>query len=88
VASVAALIELAAQWPGDVVVVDDVLAPPSLCTIIDERDFACWWPTEIGWRQPSEAFKRGVINLGRRGESTSEAWFGEECRCRSRSPDG
>jgi hypothetical protein len=34
VASVAALTELAALRPGDVVVVDDVLAPPSLRTII------------------------------------------------------
>jgi hypothetical protein len=32
--------ELAALWPGDVVVVDDVLAPPSLRTIIDKLDFA------------------------------------------------
>ena len=39
-AAVAALTELAALWPGDVVVVDDVLAPPSLHTIIDELDFA------------------------------------------------
>ena len=69
-ASVAALTELAALWPGDVVVVDDVLAPPSLRTIIDELDFAYWWPTEIGWRQPSGAFKRGV-SLGRRSESTT-----------------
>ena len=59
-----------------VVVVDDVLAPPSLRTIIDELDFAYWSPTEIGWRQASGAFKRGV-SLGRRGESTSEVWFGE-----------
>ena len=78
-ASVAALTELAALRPGDVVVVDDVLAPPSLRTIIDELDFAYWWPTEIGWRQASGAFKRGV-SLGRRGESTSEVWFGEELR--------
>jgi hypothetical protein len=47
--------------------------------------FAYWWPTEIGWRQPSGAFKRGV-SLGRRGESASEVWFGEEFRSRSRSP--
>ena len=53
-ASLAALTELAALLPGDVVVVDDVLAPPSLRTIIDELDFAYWWPTEIGWRQASE----------------------------------
>jgi len=38
---------LAALRPGDVVAVDDVLAPPSLRTIIDELDFAYWWPTEI-----------------------------------------
>jgi DNA-binding NarL/FixJ family response regulator len=43
-----------------VVVVDDVLVPPSLRTIIDELDFAYWWPTEIGWRRASGAFKRGV----------------------------
>jgi hypothetical protein len=55
------------------------------CTIIDELDFAYWWPTEIGWRQASGAFKRGV-SLGRRSESTSEVWFGEELRSRSRSP--
>ena len=79
VAAVAALTELAALRPGDVVVVDDVLAPPSLRTIIDELDFAYWWPTEIGWRQASGAFKRGV-SLGRRIESTSEVWFGEELR--------
>jgi hypothetical protein len=36
VASVAAPTESAALWPGDVVVVDDVLAPPSLRTIIDK----------------------------------------------------
>ena len=78
-ASVAALTELAALWPGDVIVVDDVLAPPSLRTIIDELDFAYWWPTEIGWQQASGAFKRGV-SLGRRSESTSEVWFGEELR--------
>ena len=78
-ASVAALTELAALWPGDVVVVDDVLAPPSLRMIIDELDFAYWWPTEIGWRQASGAFKRGV-SLGRRSESTSEVWLGEELR--------
>ena len=65
VASVAALTELAALRPGDVVVVDDVLAPPSLRTIIDELDL----PTEIGWRQPSGAFKRGV-SLGRRSDAT------------------
>src|SRR4051812_17133283 len=47
VASVAALTELAALWPGDVV--DDVLAPPSLRTIIDELDIAYWWPTECSW---------------------------------------
>jgi hypothetical protein len=51
VASVAALAELAALWPSDVVVVDEVLAPPRLLAIIDELDFAHWWPTEIGWRQ-------------------------------------
>jgi hypothetical protein len=85
VASVAALTELAALRPGDVVVVDDVLAPPSLRTIIDKLDFAYWWPTEIGRRQPSAAFKRG-ISLGRRSESTSEVWFSEELRNRSRSP--
>ena len=39
-ASVAALTELAALRPGDVVVVDDVLAPPSLHTVIDKLDFA------------------------------------------------
>jgi hypothetical protein len=44
VASVAAPTELAALWPGDVVVVGDVLAPPSLRTTIDELDFAYWWP--------------------------------------------
>jgi hypothetical protein len=49
-ASVAALTELAALRPGDVVVVDEVLAPPSLRTIIDKLDFAYWWPTEIGRR--------------------------------------
>jgi hypothetical protein len=76
---------LAALRPGDVVVVDDVLAPPSLRTIIDELDFAYWWPTEIGWRRASGAFKRGV-SLGRRSESTSDVWFGEELRSRSRSP--
>jgi hypothetical protein len=48
VASVAALTELAALRPGDVVVVDDVLAPPRLPAIIDELDFGHWWPTEIG----------------------------------------
>jgi hypothetical protein len=42
-------------------------------------------PTEIGRRQASGAFKRGV-SLGRRSESTSEVWFGEELRNRSRSP--
>jgi hypothetical protein len=52
VASVAALTELAALRPGDVVVVDDVLAPPSLHTVIDKLAFAYWWPTEIGRRQP------------------------------------
>jgi hypothetical protein len=36
------------------------MAPPSLHTIIDELDFAYWWPTEIGWRRASGAFKRGV----------------------------
>jgi hypothetical protein len=36
VASVAALTQLVALWPGDVVVVDDVLAPPGLRTIIDK----------------------------------------------------
>jgi hypothetical protein len=76
---------LAALWPGDVVVVDDVLAPPSLRAIIDELDSAYWWPTEIGGRQASGAFKRGV-SLSRRSESTSEVWFGEELRSRSRSP--
>jgi hypothetical protein len=55
VASVAALTELAALWPGDVVVVDDVLAPPRLRAIIDELDFGHWWPTEIRWRQASGA---------------------------------
>ena len=45
-ASVAALTELVALWPGDVVVVDDVLAPPSLRTIIDKLDFAYWWPLQ------------------------------------------
>ena len=84
-ASVAALTELAALRPGDVAVVDDVLAPPSLRTITDELDFAYWWPTEIGWRQTSGAFKRGA-RLGQRSESTSEDWFGEELRSRSRSP--
>jgi hypothetical protein len=39
-----------------------------LRTIIDELDFAYWWPTEIG------------------SESTSEVWFSEELRSRSRSP--
>ena len=63
-ASVAALTELAAQRPGDVVVVDDVLAPPSLRTIIDELDFAYWWPTEIGWRQPSGAFNVASALVG------------------------
>jgi hypothetical protein len=58
---------------------------PSLRTIIDELDFPYWWPTEIGWRQASGAFKRGV-SLGRRSESTNEVWFGEELRSRSRSP--
>ena len=77
-----ALTELAALWPGDVVVVDDVLVPTSLRTIIDELDFAYWWPTEIGWRQASGAFKRGV-SLGRRSENASEVWFGEELRSRS-----
>jgi hypothetical protein len=79
VATVAALTEVAALRPGDVAVVDDVLAPPSLRTIINELDFAYWWPTEIGWRQASGAFKRGV-SLGRCSESTSEVWFGEELR--------
>jgi hypothetical protein len=51
VASVAALTELAALWPGDVVVVDDILAPPSLRTIIDELDFAYWWPRSAGGKQ-------------------------------------
>jgi hypothetical protein len=83
VASVAALTELAALRRGDVVVVDDVLAPPSLRTIIDELGFAYWWPTEIGRRQASGAFKRGV-SVGRRSESTSEVWFGEELGSRSR----
>jgi hypothetical protein len=63
---------LAALWPADVVVVDDVLAPPSLRTIIDELDFAYWRPTEIGWRQPSGAFKRGV-SLRRRSASQPTA---------------
>jgi hypothetical protein len=85
VASVAALTQLAALWPGDVVVVDDVLAPPRLRAIIDELDFGHWWPTDLGWRQASGAFKRGV-SLGRRSESTSEVWFGEELRSCSRSP--
>jgi hypothetical protein len=76
---------LAALRPGDVVVVDDVLAPLSLCTIIDKLDFAYWWPTEIGRRQPSAAFKRG-ISVGRRSESTSEVWFSEELRNRSSPP--
>jgi hypothetical protein len=40
VGSVAALAELAALWPGDVVEVDDVLAPPTLRTIVDKLDFA------------------------------------------------
>jgi hypothetical protein len=72
VASVAALTELAALWPGDVVVVDDVLAPPRLRAIIDELDFANWWPTENGWRQASGAFKRGV-SLGRRSDAVHRA---------------
>jgi hypothetical protein len=76
---------LAPPWPGDVVVVDDVLAPPRLRAIIDELDFGLWWPTEIGWRQASGAFERGV-SLGRRRESTGEVWFGDELRSRSRSP--
>ena len=63
-ASVAALTELAALWPGDVVVVDDVLAPPSLRTIIDELDFAYRWPTEIGWRQASGAFNVASALVG------------------------
>ena len=63
-ASVAALTELAALWPGDVVVVDDVLAPPSLRTIIDDLDFAYWWPTEIGWRQASGAFNVASALVG------------------------
>jgi hypothetical protein len=67
--------QLAALWPGDLVVFDDVLAPPRLHTIIHELDFAHWWPTEIGWRQASKAFKRGV-SLGRRSQSKSEVWFG------------
>jgi hypothetical protein len=33
---------LAALWPGDVVVIDDVLAPPSVRTIIDELGFTHW----------------------------------------------
>src|SRR5258708_27018995 len=64
VASVAALTALAALPPGDAVVVDDVLAPPSSRTIIDELDFPYWWPTEIGWRRASGALKPGV-RLGR-----------------------
>jgi hypothetical protein len=75
VASVAALTELAALWPGDVVVVDDVLAPPSVRTIIDELDFAYWWPTEIAggkrrerstWRQPWSARREHERSLVRR----------------------
>ena len=84
-ASVAALTDLAKMRQGDVVVVDDVLAPPSLRTITDELDFSYWRPTEIGWRQASGALRRGV-SIGRRSESTSEYWFGEELRSRSRSP--
>ena len=63
-AAVAALTESAALRPGDVVVVDDVLAPPSLRTIIDELDFAYWWPTEIGWRQASGAFNVAPALVG------------------------
>jgi hypothetical protein len=55
---------LVALWQGDVVVVDDVLAPPSLRTIIDELDFAHWWPTEIGWRQASGSSKRASATVG------------------------
>ncbi|MFD0008185.1 2OG-Fe(II) oxygenase [Streptomyces sp. NPDC127178] len=73
---VAALTELAALRQGEVMVVDDVLASPSLRTIIDELDFAYWRPTEIGWRQASGASNHGV-SLGRRSESTSQFWFGE-----------
>jgi hypothetical protein len=73
----------AALRPGELV--DDVLAPLSLRTIIDELDFADWLPTEIGWRQGPGAFKRGV-SRDRRSERTSEVWFGEELRSRSRSP--
>jgi hypothetical protein len=54
-----------------------------LRTIIDELGFAYWWPTEIGRRQASGAVKRGV-SVGRRSESTSEVWFGEELGSRSR----
>lgn len=78
-ASIGAFSELAALRHGEVVVLDDVLAAPSLRTIIGELDFAYWWPTEIGWRQASGAFRRGV-SLGRRSESTSEFWFGEDLR--------
>jgi hypothetical protein len=72
VASVAALTELAALRPGDAVVVDDVLAPPSLPTIIDELDFGYWWPTEIDWRQASGAFKRGVSLGWRSGHAQDD----------------
>lgn len=78
-ASGAALTELAALRQDDVAVIDEVLEPSRLGTIVDELDFAYWRPTEIGWRQASGEFKRGV-SFGRRSESTSEFWFGEELR--------
>jgi hypothetical protein len=64
VASVATLTELAALRRGDVVVVDDVLTPPSLRTIIDQRDFADWWPTEIDCRPAAGAFNLASALVG------------------------
>ncbi|MEV8092654.1 2OG-Fe(II) oxygenase [Streptomyces nigra] len=77
VASVEALTELAALRQDNVVVIDDVLAPPSLRAITEDLEFAYWRPTEIGWRQTSGAYNHGV-SIGRRSESTSEFWFGEK----------
>ena len=75
--------------PGDVVVVDDVLVPPSLRTIIDELDFAYWWPTEIGWRQASGAFKvaSAVVGAARaRAKSGSAKSFAAAAAHRRKRP--
>ena len=83
-ASVAALTEVAALRPGDVAVVDDVLTPPSLRTIIDQLDFAYWWPTEIGWRQRRERLNVASALVGAaraRAKSGSAKSFAERSHC-------